>query len=142
MMSSNEVFENSASLVPVGVLEKASILVVDDDPYLREVITTFLVEEGASVVGAAGGDEAFLQLQKHKVDLVISDMRMPAGSGKDLLCAMKQDAALKNLPVIIVTGYADFNARDLISLGAKTIVPKPFTLEVLLQAIQQCRPQI
>ncbi len=122
----------------MGALDKVSILVVDDDAHLREVIHTFLEEEGASVVQASGGDEAFLQLLDKKFDLVISDMRMPAGSGKDLLASVTSHASLKAMPVIIVTGYTDFNRQELLELGAKSIIAKPFTLEILLEAIQRC----
>ena len=64
------------------MFEGKTILVVDDEPDLREITSFELEYNGASVITAAGGYEALDIIKKNKINLVISDVRMPDGSGE------------------------------------------------------------
>jgi signal transduction histidine kinase len=104
---------------------KIRILVVDDEPSVRNVLTEVLREDGFEVAEAASGDEAMLLLEKRSFALVISDIVMPGVSGIDLLRTIK-----KRFPateVIIITSQASLDtAVESLRCGAYDYLFKPF----------------
>ena len=94
------------------------ILVVDDEPDLREITAFEFEHRGAKVVMASGGHEALSIIMEDQIDLVISDVRMPEGSGEELLNAMVEKNLLKNTPIVLVTGFADLTREQAIDRGA------------------------
>ena len=100
------------------------ILLVDDETAMRGTIANILRSKGFDVVEASGGDEAFsLFKEQEDINLVVSDIRMPEGDGMELLKNIK---SLKDTPVIIMTGYSQYQTEDLLDLGAETVLNKPF----------------
>ena len=107
----------------MGLLESAKILVVDDEPILRECIRFELEMEGAVVEEAASGHEAFASIQAKAYDLVISDVRMPNGDGIELL---KNISSLKTqLPILLMTGFSDFALSSAYAKGCRGYLSKP-----------------
>ncbi len=82
----------------------ARILVVDDDPGMREYLEIMLSREGYEVNAAPGGKEALTLCRRHKFDLVVTDLKMPGMDGVDLLKAVK--AISPETITILITGYA------------------------------------
>jgi PAS domain S-box-containing protein len=82
----------------------ASILVVDDEPDIRTILSQSFEIEGYEVITAADGREAIDKFQARPTDLVVTDMRMPKADGLDVLRAVKAHAPLTE--VIVLTGYA------------------------------------
>ncbi len=117
---------------PTALVE--AILVVEDDPTLRETIVDALETEGYIVQAARNGKEALTRLlQVPKPGLVLLDLLMPVMGGKELLELMLQDAFLAAIPVLIVS-----SASEGIDLGgAKAIIKKPVSLDTLLSLVQQ-----
>ncbi len=110
--------------------KNVSILVVDDDSSLRNMLSFVLGKEGFQVVEAESGADALKKLKGGKYDLVISDIRMPDLSGIDLLKRIKTHDP--ELPVIMITAYAaTHDAIEAMKLGAEDYVTKPFNLEEL-----------
>ena len=110
-------------------IKSKKILVVDDEPDLREVMTFVMSEMGFDVIEASGGNKALKLIQSESVHLVISDVRMPDGNGIDLC---KNIRALNLKPaIILVTGFSDLTPEMLDALGVQALVNKPFSLEDL-----------
>jgi DNA-binding NtrC family response regulator len=115
-------------------LNEYTVLVVDDDEILRSVIAFNLKKEGFNVYLAEGGMQAFELIKAHKIDIVISDVRMSKGDGISLL----NNAQAYN-PItpsfIIMTGYSEVNAAEFLTKGAKKVLIKPFKRKDLMSAV-------
>ncbi|WP_437554370.1 response regulator [Sorangium sp. So ce327] len=111
------------------------VLVIDDEPDIRETLDTFLSFEGYEVATAATGEAAVEQVQGEPFDLVITDLRMPGMGGDETLAALKR--LHPNLPVIVVTAHAsDTAAARCMKEGALWIVRKPVDLDDLLRLVR------
>lgn len=113
------------------------VLVVDDDPTIRQILSTLLTLEGFDVATAPDGRAALAQVLETAPDLVISDVRMPHLNGYELLEAMRANPALDGVRMILLAGFADTepgaaHARTL----ADACLAKPFTREHLLDTLR------
>lgn len=114
---------------------RARILVVDDAKDTVEVIRRNLVADGHAVLTAGSVAEAVGVLAGHAVDLVITDMRMPGGSGMQLVRHVHEN--LRDTEVLVVTGYATVEgAVEAVKAGAETYLAKPFTEKELRSAVE------
>jgi two-component system chemotaxis response regulator CheY len=119
------------------------VLVVDDFVTMRRVVRRLLHEIGIAEVDEAGEGTAALELLRGgaAVDAVIADIEMPLLGGFGLLSAIKKDAALKHLPVLMVTAEArkDEIVRC-VQAGAAAYLVKPFTRETLEEKLRAALP--
>ena len=107
------------------------ILVVDDEPPLRELVIVTLGDRYACDE-AADGDSALEQLRTRQYDLVMLDVMMPGRSGIDVLREMREDAALRDVPVIVMSAWQSSQDIDsALAAGANGFLPKPFRVEEL-----------
>ena len=114
-----------------------SILVVDDEEDIRELLLYNLAREGFGVTAASTGEEALACARKKAPDLVVLDLMLPGISGLDVTRAMKRDPVLGRVPIVMLTakdGEADVVAG--LELGADDYVTKPFSVRVLLARIR------
>lgn len=111
------------------------LLVVDDEPKVREVLRDLLSDRGYDVILADSGPTALAAVSTHKPDLVLLDVLMPGMDGAETL---RQMTALNpSVPVIAVTANTDVDVTSkLLALGAVDYVPKPCDSEYLDQAIR------
>lgn len=98
------------------------ILVVDDEPDVVTYLSTVLKDAGYETMEASNGEEALELIQKNHPDLVTMDITMPEMTGVKTYRTLKEDAELKTIPVIIVTGVAH-EFKQFIS--TRTQVPAP-----------------
>ena len=117
------------------MLEGKRILVVDDEPDLREITAFEFEHKGAKVFTADGGYEAMELLKKESYDLVVSDVRMPEGTGEELLDSMAESKILTKTPIILVTGFADITRDEALERGALELFFKPVKWANLLEFI-------
>ena len=120
-----------------------SVLVVDDEPLILEIIQEALVAGGYRVLTANGGDTAFQILQREAIDLVLLDVEMP---GKNGFTLCKEIGAQYQVPMLFVTGCTrsfsgkreDFVAlwNSQFTLGTTDILYKPFTLALLNEKVE------
>jgi two-component system response regulator AtoC len=105
--------------------EREQILVVDDEPNLRRVLSAQLARDGYDVHTAEDGEQALAILGEHHVDLVITDLRMPKVDGMELLRrALAMDP---ELPVVMITAHGTVdNAVEALKTGAFDYITKPF----------------
>ena len=117
-------------------LKEASVLIVDDEAVLREIMSEWFELTAHRVFCAADGQQALEILSKHKIDLIVTDVRMPVMNGITLLKKVK--ASGSHPPVVIfVTGFADIKLRDVYDLGAEALVEKPMELDYLLKTVEK-----
>jgi adenylate cyclase len=110
----------------------AWVLVVDDDPVNRAMLTRFLEQDGYRVDTAADGREALERLNAEPFDLVLLDVVMPKMDGYEVLTQMQDDATLRHVPVVMITSLDDVDsAVRCIETGADDYLAKPFDPIVL-----------
>jgi CheY-like chemotaxis protein len=118
-----------------------SILVVDDDPDIREAISSALSDEGYQVTGASNGREALAHLRgQTRPSLILLDMMMPEMDGWRFRLELKKLPELASIPVVILSAHG--NVRDAaLALGAADYLRKPLRLDSLLEIAERyCRP--
>ena len=106
----------------------ATVLVVDDEPAIREVIATLLEDEGYLVRHAKDGLEALDAINGNRIDLIVSDVAMPRLDGASLVRKLRRRGHLT--PVVLMSAvYAD------VDLPGVRFVPKPFEIDRLLGTV-------
>jgi len=112
------------------------ILIVDDDRRGRRVLQIMVEDLGFASVVAENGDEALARLAEQRVDLVLTDLKMPGMSGIELLAAIRETD--RELPVIILTAYGTVQtAVDAMKKGAFDYVVRPFDADALETTIRR-----
>lgn len=114
------------------VLKNKTLLVVDDEVDLREIVSSELEFMGAKVFQAENVSVAKRIMDTEAIDLIVSDIRMPGGTGIDLLNYIKSKS-INVPPIILITGFADIRVEDAFNQGAEALLSKPFKLEELIQ---------
>ncbi len=113
-----------------------TILVVDDEDALREVLSDELANQGFNIAQAADGEKAINVLKAQKFDLVLLDIKMPKVDGFEVLKYVKTN--LPVIKVIMMTGFADLkSAIESKRLGADDFVSKPYDLVDLFTTIER-----
>lgn len=116
-----------------------SILVVDDFPTMRRIVRSLLKELGFNNVDEAeDGQEALSRLRSGNFEFVLSDWNMPNLDGLEMLKQMRADAALKDLPVLMITAEAKKeNIIAAAQAGANGYIVKPFTAVTLEEKLNK-----
>jgi len=115
---------------------KLQILVVDDSITNVVLLNAVLSEEGYKVQTAFNVPDALKLIASEKPDLVLLDLNIPLVSGIEMVKNMKSDDTMKNIPVIIVTGYGDQNKQKMLySFGIHDYIEKPIDIDILLAKI-------
>lgn len=119
--------------------QQQTVLLVDDQESVRDVVSLILNDAGYAVLTASGGAEALAVAASHagRVDLLLTDMVMPGGmNGRELAAALA--GLYPGLPVILMSGYTDdANVRDAISRRELAFIPKPFRPGELLRTVRE-----
>lgn len=115
---------------------EGSILVVDDDQYVLESVSVLLKEHGYSILTCSNGGDAVNMFLKNKFDVILTDIKMPAMSGIELLGKIRETN--KDIPVIMMTAYEEIDAAvAAIKNGAFDFIVKPFNPEYLIHSIEK-----
>ncbi|OYW85495.1 MAG: response regulator [Sphingobium sp. 32-64-5] len=112
----------------------AHILVVDDEFLLAMMLTDILEDEGYEVDTVSNGEAALAAVRKQRPDLVITDFMMPMMTGLEFAEAVRADAALASLPIILVSGAQGSIARERPELF-QAVFDKPYSNSVILEAV-------
>ncbi len=112
----------------------STILVVDDEPMVREVLSQYLEADGFSVVEAGDGDAAVASVNEHSPDLVLLDLMLPKRNGLDVLAFIRSTS---RLPVILLTARGDEADRVRgLEAGADDYVAKPFSAREVVARVK------
>jgi two-component system phosphate regulon response regulator PhoB len=106
-----------------------TILIVDDDPDLVDLLVLTLESEGARLVSAGDAESALALCRAERPDLVLLDWNMPGRSGLDICRDLRAepDPKLRQVPVLLLTAETDAKRAEGLAAGASDYVTKPFT---------------
>ena len=106
----------------------ATILIADDQPSMRLLVSAALSSEDVTVIQAVDGDEAWKLIQEHQPDLALLDVHMPGRSGLDLTAAIRSDPRLAGMRIMLLTAGAMKSDIDAgLAAGANQYFTKPFS---------------
>jgi CheY-like chemotaxis protein len=108
----------------------ARVLIVEDDRDIRESLALVLEGEGYDVACASDGREGLLEARRDHPDLILLDLMMPNMDGWQFRDEQKRDAAIRDIPVVVVSA---FGRRP--EIDAAAYIPKPCTLDDVLDAV-------
>ena len=118
-----------------------NVLIVDDSPAMRSFVRRVLELSGIEVgrcMEAGDGAEALEVLRKEWVDVVLTDLNMPTMDGEQFVRKMEEDPAMRAIPVLVVsTDRTDHRVQQMLTLGAKGYVTKPFQPESLREELER-----
>ncbi|HVT02675.1 MAG TPA: response regulator [Thermoanaerobaculia bacterium] len=120
-------------------MENATFLVVEDSPTMRQLISFSLKRfKNAKIIEAVDGVDALKKLSGEKIDLILTDINMPVMDGLKLVSLVRQNAQLKEIPIIIITteGAEEDRERGL-ALGANAYISKPIQSSHLIKTISE-----
>jgi two-component system phosphate regulon sensor histidine kinase PhoR len=114
----------------------STILLVDDEKWIRDSSHRLLTESGYDVITAENGQRALDFLSKNPVDLILLDLKMPVMGGEEFLQAIPPQHA--DVPVIVITGYGSLDiAVNCMKKGVYDFITKPFDIPQLLHSIER-----
>jgi CheY-like chemotaxis protein len=119
-------------------MEGRKILIVENEPILRQWLVRYLRKKGWQVEEAANGQEAFGKIQVTAMQMVLTDMLMPAWSGFDLIHALKKNPLRRRTPVVVMTGSPSAALDALVGeYPDLRVLFKPFALDELERALEE-----
>lgn len=117
------------------------ILIVDDSPVMRAFIRRIMLVSGieaAEFLEASDGQEALGMLRQQWVDVVLTDINMPGMDGEQFVRCLEADDLLRSVPVVVVsTDATEGRMHQMLSLGARGYVKKPFLPETLREELER-----
>lgn len=111
------------------------LLIVDDEADLRDLFSLALADLGLSISVASSGREAIALLSRERFLGVLSDVRMPNGSGLTVLDHVMRQPHDQRPFVILSSGFADLAPDEALARGAVALLPKPIDLDVLIETV-------
>ena len=118
--------------------QKKKVLIVDDERDIVKAVMIRLQANGYDVVTAFDGAQGVFMAHKEKPDLIILDIRMPAGDGFSVADRLKRSMHTFSIPVIFLTGSPEKNSEQrAMELGARFYIKKPYDPEELLDAVKR-----
>jgi two-component system chemotaxis response regulator CheY len=119
-------------VAPSLVVGDRRVLVVDDDPDIRELLVSVLKDDGYDAVPAANGREALATLERFRADVVVLDLMMPVMDGWTFADRMHEKW---DIPIVVISAVNDIQ-RQAARVHAAAAVAKPFDIETLLPRIE------
>ena len=116
--------------------QNCHVLLVEDEDLLRETIEDYLLMEGFEVTSVASGYAALDVFNHQDFDLILSDIKMPNGSGVDLLKAVREKKPGTPPYIVMMSGYSEYEWEDLKSFGADDFLVKPFDIDLMSEKIK------
>ena len=124
-----------------AIVDAPLVLIVDDDPKLREYVRVNLEAEGYVVREAGSADEGLASLDEEPPDLILLDVMMPRVDGWEMLRHVQEKHGVGTIPVIMFSGKVDErSAADASSRGAQGFIGKPFDPRSLIESTKQLLP--
>ncbi len=126
---------NQRRKMPDSPVKPQKILVVDDDPIIRDMMADILESEGYKTALARNGQEALRLLQGSESYLVFLDLMMPTFSGKDVCAALATQPGVRQRHILVLMSAMD-NIAETATLDVDMIMPKPFVIEDVEEALE------
>lgn len=130
-----EVISQLGAVMPAKGTDQATVLVIDDDTAIREMLVQMLEEAGHQTLEAADGAEGLEVARSERPDVIILDVMMPRLNGFDCAAALKADPEYRHIPIIMLTVIDD--AQRAFGLGVEAYMTKPFEEEKIISEIRR-----
>ena len=119
------------------------ILLVEDEPDMREILSLILQKENFEVIEASNGEEALKKLDAAPPQLVLCDLMMPVMGGKEFLAKLRADVQTRQIPVIILTAVdSEENEITLLDIGATDFISKAASTSVVITRIKSALARV
>ena len=118
-------------------MAKKTIMIVDDEPPIVQVVGDLLKSKGYKVIGVMSGKEAMEKLKESQPDLILLDIMMPGMDGWDVVEKIKANKNLEKIPIIFLTAKVDAVSRGMGSLASADYITKPFDNNDLIRRIKK-----
>lgn len=115
--------------------DKVKVLVIEDDEYSRDALAHLLIAEGYETQSATDGEAGLEKAHEARPDVIILDLNLPGINGKEVIEMIRNDGPLRSVPILVVTGDEDAEARKAVDLGADGYLTKPVEFDELTRAI-------
>ena len=112
------------------------VLIVEDEPYVRDVIAEYLEDAGYVVDEAMTGVQALECMRSVMPDLVLLDLQLPVMNGPEFVAAVRQEPGLASAAVVVLSGKSDL-MHEVANLGARASLAKPVDLDILLAVVDR-----
>jgi len=117
---------------------KKTLLIVDDDIFLVDIMAFTLKQSGFEIIKAHNGQEAIDIINKEHIDLVLTDIMMPVMDGFELTENLRKNDTTKNIPIIFLTAKSNVEDKNKgFNIGINDYVVKPFNLKDLVSRINK-----
>jgi two-component system, chemotaxis family, chemotaxis protein CheY len=117
-----------------------TVLIVDDSPAMRSFVKRIVTLSGFDIgayLEASNGREALDVLRNNWVDIILTDINMPVMNGQEFVRRLEEDAELRLIPVLVIsTDRTEDRIREMMDLGARSYITKPFQPEALRQELE------
>jgi len=117
-------------------LSQFTVLIVDDNKDICEILSECLEDYDMKTLVAYSGFEALEKVKSEKIDFILSDVKMPNGTGLDLLKGL-QDIEKIPITIMMMTGYTDLSKEEFTELGASQFYQKPINIERIVEFIEK-----
>jgi len=119
------------------------VLIVEDEPRLRDMLLHALPDMGFDGAGAKSGEEAMRIMEEHPHHIIVLDLNLPGMSGLEFFQKLREDEKFKNVQVVVLTGFGDLEvAQQAIHLGVADFLTKPCPLGELEAALERARKRV
>ncbi len=124
-------------MAPSAAATPKTILIIDDQPFFITMQESLLKQQGYRVLSATSGAEGLARARQHRPDLILLDIAMPGMDGFAVCEKLKQDEALRRIPVIVLTATQDIKLNEkAFRAGAEITIPKSVSGERLLNILR------
>jgi DNA-binding response OmpR family regulator len=118
--------------------EQISVLIIDDDRIIRELLHSILSKKGYKIYMAEDGPSGLRSAHEEDIDIILLDWMMPGMNGLEVLRQLKKGNTTKNVPVIMLTGKdSGCDVDQAVFLGVVDYIVKPFDLSTIDQTIRE-----
>jgi len=118
-----------------SAIDSKDVLVVEDEPYLCDLLADVMEAEGHRARKALNGLDALSQVAKQVPQLILLDLMMPVMDGWEFIAALRANPDWKDIPIVIITAVYDV-ARTQRETGAKAVITKPFDIDQLADVVR------
>jgi CheY-like chemotaxis protein len=134
---------DAAASYPISRTGTLTILIIDDEPALRELLCLTFELQGHTVLSAANGSDGCEIALRQQPDIILCDVQMPGLSGHQVLQALRDDYQTRHIPFIFLTGCVEKQSIRLgMAGGAVEYLVKPCRSDELEEAIAACRSRL
>src|SRR5712691_9358004 len=114
-----------------------NLLLADDSKTIQQAVSMTFAREDVTLTTVSDGNAAFQAAKSSKPDLILADVSMPGLGGYELCQKVRQDAAIKDVPVLLLGGGTPIDPAKAMAVGANGHMPKPFDSGKLIEQVKQ-----